>query len=167
MSQSWHHIQNQVEINHILAVLIESLQIVWSHMLLKCIFRNGFYGIRILNRLTSLALMRILLSNKLEGKSTRKMSEIVTQQVLHPALKVDEVSLYPFAILIFHNSFISQSLQWLDHDTSMLSCQLICHLPQIDRNKFTLLPESKQLFCDTKRRSKPMQTLRLQLTQSL
>ena len=49
----------------------------------------------------------------------------------------------------------------------MLTCQFVGHLPQVNRHEVTLLPEAKELLGDAKGSAKPVETLRLQLTQSL
>lgn len=98
-----------MEVNHVLGILVESLQIVWCYVLRQQVFVDGFDSIWVLNSFTRLALMRVLLTDELEGQGTRKVLKVVAKQIEHPSFEVQEVSLDPFATLVVYHSFICKA----------------------------------------------------------
>lgn len=111
------------------------------------------------------ALVLVLLSDKLEGKRARKLSELKTKEVEESLLEIQEVGAHPSsfssssrAILVRdhgldrvrHLHRVIIDVDGPDHYAGVLSSKLICSLSKVNGHEATLAPECKELLGDSK-----------------
>ena len=78
LRKCWNQVHDQVEVNHVLRILVQSSQVEYRYILFQELLLHRFDCLMIIRRLT-LTLILILLAYELERQRARQLSEFIAE----------------------------------------------------------------------------------------